>query len=48
MNNYEKFIDDLKKEANNKEIADYSSVIKAQYKMNHTSSLKQNKAFFKW
>ena len=48
MNNYEKFIDDLKKEANNKEIADYSAVIKAQYKMNHTSSLKQSKTFFKW
>ncbi len=48
MNNYEKFVNDLKTEASSKKIANYSTVIKAQYKMNHTPSIKQNKMFFKW
>ena len=48
MNNYEKFINDLKSEADSKKIVDYSANIKAQYKINHTISLRQKKASFKW
>lgn len=48
MNNYEKFINDLKSEADSKKIVDYSANIKAQYKINHTTSLGQKKIFFKW
>lgn len=48
MNNYEKFINDLKSEADSKKIVDCSANIKAQYKINHTTSLGQKKIFFKW
>ncbi|MDD3348352.1 MAG: hypothetical protein RBR48_04525 [Bacilli bacterium] len=48
MNNYEKFINDFKVEADSKKMVNQSEIIKAQYKINHASSLKQSKMTFKW
>ena len=48
MNNYEKFINDFKVEADSKKMVNQSEIIKAQYKINHTSSLRQSKMVFKW